>query len=131
MHTVCAGCVPDFPEREQELWGEPRLESPRSSNAEIEHRYSGIPQAVRNVGAQQTPIGGDINPEALLGRVVDNFVDKFRPQQRLTTHQRQHPAAVVVQPINRTAGYILGHALNLVVIGPAVPAIEIALVLNK
>src|SRR5579885_52534 len=41
-----------------------------------------------------------INPESLLRRVVDNLVRELRPQQRLASHQCEHPASVVVQPID-------------------------------
>jgi hypothetical protein len=38
---------------------------------------------------------------------------------------------MVVQPVDRTPRDVLGHALDLVVIGPAIPAIEVALVFDK
>jgi len=38
---------------------------------------------------------------------------------------------MIVQPINRTPRYILCHALDPVIEGPAIPAIDITLVLNE
>ncbi len=58
-------------------------------------------------------------------------MNEFWPQERLTPHQRQHTAPIVVQPVDGATGYIFSHALDFVVIGPAVPAIEVALVFDK
>src|SRR5215831_2235563 len=38
---------------------------------------------------------------------------------------------MVIQPINRPPRYILSHALHLIIEGPAVPAVDVALVLDK
>ena len=55
----------------------------------------------------------------------------LRPQQRFAAHERQHTTPVVMEPVNGALGDILGHALHLVIEGPAVPAIEIALVIDE
>src|SRR5579864_7447418 len=116
--------------RGNEGFGQAWLEIPRVQR-KIEYRYAGVAKAVCNVGAEQTPVRGDVDPEAFLRRVINDFMNEFRPQQRLATHQRQDPAAIVVQPVDRTAGHVLGHTLDLIVVGPAIPTIEIALVLDK
>ena len=46
-------------------------------------------------------------------------------------HEREHAAAVVVEPVNGPPRHIFRHALYLVVVGPAVPAIEIAFVFEE
>jgi hypothetical protein len=58
-------------------------------------------------------------------------VREIRAKQRFASHQRQHAAAVVVQEIDGSAGGVFGHAFDLVVVRPAVPAIEIALVFDE
>jgi hypothetical protein len=58
-------------------------------------------------------------------------VSDIGTEKWLAAHQRQHPAAVIVEPINGTLGHVLGHAFDFVVEGPAIPAIEIALVVEE
>ena len=38
---------------------------------------------------------------------------------------------MVVQPVDGTPGHVFGHSLDCVVIGPAIPAIEVAFVFDK
>src|SRR5690349_11923669 len=100
-------------------------------DGKIEDRGSRISETVSDIGPEQTRIGSDVNPEPLLCCVVDNLVRKLRAQQRFSTHERKHPAAVVVEPIDRPPRDIFRHALHFVIKGPAVPAIKIALVFDK
>ncbi len=58
-------------------------------------------------------------------------MNEFRPQERLTAHQRKDPAPIVVQPVDGAPGHVFCHAFDFVVVGPAVPAVEIAFVLDK
>ena len=102
-----------------------------SVQREVDYADARISQTVGNIGAEQTPVGADVNPKPFFRCVIDDLVRKVGPQQRFATHQRQHPASVVVQPVNRPAGDVFAHALDLVVVGPAIPAIEIAFVLDE
>jgi len=52
-------------------------------------------------------------------------------QQGLGTHQSQDAAPVTVEPVDRPSRHILRHTLDLIIEGPAIPAIEITLVLEK
>src|SRR4029077_7132349 len=100
-------------------------------DSEVEHGNARITEAVSHFWPQQAAVGSDVNPEALLGCVIDNLVRELRTQQRLSSHQGKYAAAVVVKPIDRSPGHILSHALYFVVEGPTIPAVEIALVLQK
>jgi hypothetical protein len=111
-------------------FGQTGLQIPRIQR-EVENRYAGIAKAVGEIRLQQTTIGSDVNPEAFLRRVLDNFVNELWAQARLATYQREHTAPVVVQPVDRTPRHVLGHALDFVVVRPAIPAIEVALVFDK
>ncbi len=93
----------------------------------IDHANAGIGDLIDHLRPHQPAIGRQINPEALLRRVVDDLVREVGTQQRLATHQRQHAGAGVAQPVDRALGRVLGHAANAVVEGPAVMAVEVAL----
>jgi hypothetical protein len=56
---------------------------------------------------------------------------EVRTQQDLTAHEREDPAAGVVEPIDRPPGDILRHSLDPIVERPAVVAIEVALPLGE
>jgi len=118
-----------LPSRDQRF-RKARLQVP-GIQREVECRNASVSQAISKVGLEQASVGRDVNPEALLGRVVDNLVHEVRPEKRLASHQCQHPAAMVVEPVDGTPRDILGHALDGIVVRPAVPAIEIALVLDE
>jgi hypothetical protein len=94
-------------------------------------RDAGVTEAVGNIGAKQAAVGPDVNPESLFRRVEHHFVRELRTQQRFASHQREYPAAVIVEPVDGTPRNILGHAFHSVVVGSAIPAVEIALVLDK
>ena len=86
---------------------------------------------VDHIGAQQPRVGGQVDPEVLLRRVVRDPMDKIRTQQRLAAHVGEHPAAGAMQPIDGALRCVFGHSLHFVVEGPAVVAIEIALELGE
>jgi hypothetical protein len=58
-------------------------------------------------------------------------MDEIGPQQRFSAHERQHAAAMVIQPVDGTARDVFRHAFDFVVEGPTVPAVEVALVFDK
>ena len=71
---------------------------------EVEDGSAGIAEAIGDLGTQQAPVGSDIDPEALLGRIVDNFVRDLRTQQGLAAHEREHAATMIMEPIDRALG---------------------------
>jgi len=91
-----------------------------------------VTKPIRHLGPKQPAICGDINPKAFFRGVVDDFVHEnraagaaLRPLTRaLGTHCRASQSS-------GTPGYIFCHAFDFVVVRPAVPAIEIAFVLDK
>ena len=82
-------------------------------------------------GFMQPAVGRHVDREAFPGGVVDDLVHELRPQQHLATHQREHAARRRLQPVDRRARDLLGHALHAVVVGPAVVAVEVALQLGE
>jgi len=52
-----------------------RLQIPRVQR-EVEHGYARVAETVCEIGAQQTPIGRDVNPEPFFRRVVDDLATK-------------------------------------------------------
>jgi len=107
-----------------------RLLVPRIQS-KVENRCSRVGQPVRDFGPQQAAVSSDIYPETSLGGIIDNFVHHLGAQQWFATHESQHAAAVVMQPIDRTARHVFRHAFNLVVERPAVPAVDVAFVLDE
>ena len=85
-----------------------------------------ITKTVDHVGFHQPPIRRQVNDEVFLGSVVNDFVDKLRPQERFASHEGEEPIAEPVQPVDGLSGSLLGHSLNAIVIGPAVMTIEVA-----
>ena len=67
------------------------------------------------------------HPEALLHGVVEDLMHKLRPQQDFAPHQCQNPATAVVQPVDRAAANIFGHARDTIIVRPTVVAVEVAL----
>jgi hypothetical protein len=97
----------------------------------VKDRNSGVAQTVGNFGTQQAPVGADINPEAFFRRIIYDLVRDLWTQQRLAAHQSEHAATAIMQPIDGALGNVLRHTLHCVVEGPAIPAVEIALVIQK
>jgi len=100
-------------------------------NGEVEDRDARVSQAIGNVRAKQTSIRPNVDPESFFRRVVHHLVGELRTQQRFASHQRQHSATVIVEPVNRATCHVLSHPFYFVVEGPAVPAVEIAFVLDE
>src|SRR5215468_4546978 len=100
-------------------------------DGEVKDRRASVSQTVSHFGTQQPAISSDVDPESFFGCVIHHLVSELRAQQWLSPHQREYAAAVIVEPINGPPGHVLGHALDLVVVSPAVPAVEIAFVLDK
>jgi hypothetical protein len=63
--------------------------------------------------------------------VIDNFVYELRPEQRFASHEGEHTGSAVVQPVDRSARNLFGHALDAIIIGPTVMAVEVALILGE
>ena len=105
--------------------------SSTASTAKLKVATPASPSRSITSGRSSRRIGGHVDPEALLGRVVDHLVDELRAQQRLAAHQRQHAAGGRVQPVDRAPRHVLGHALHAVVERPAVVAIQIAFPLRE
>ena len=55
-------------------------------HGEVEDGRARVTKTIRHVGPKQAPIGGNVDPEAFFGSVVDDFVHEIRPQERLSTH---------------------------------------------
>jgi len=58
-------------------------------------------------------------------------VRELQAQERLSAHESKNAATMIVEPVDRAPRHVFGHALDLVVKGPAIPAIEIAFVLDE
>lgn len=97
----------------------------------VENGNARVAEAIRYLWPQRAAIRGDINPETLFRRIINDLVHKIRPQKRFSTHQCKHAASVVVQPVNGTPGHVFRNAFDFIVIGPALPAVEIAFVCDK
>jgi hypothetical protein len=52
-------------------------------------------------------------------------------QKGFVAHQSQDAAPVIVEPVDGPSRHILRHTLDLVIERPTIPAVEIALVLDK
>jgi len=110
--------------------GQARLLVPRI-HGKIEDVDASISQSVGDFGPEKASVRANINPKALFGCVIHHFVRKLRSQQRLASHESDHSATMIVEPVDRAPGNVLGHAFHFVAVRPAVPAIEIALVLQE
>ena len=93
----------------------------------VEGGHTGVGDLVDYVGPQQAAVGRQIDPEILLGGVVDDLVREVGTEKRFAAHQRQHPASRVVQPVDRAFGHVLGHSADAVVERPTVVTVEVAL----
>ena len=98
---------------------------------QIHRAQARITKAIDYIGLHQPAIGGQVHNEIFLGCVIDDFMNEFRPQQRLSAHQCQEPVSECVQPIYGAPGHGLCHALHAVVVGPAVMAIEVTFPFTK
>ena len=70
-------------------------------DGEVESGDARIAEPIDHIGTHQAPVGRDIDPEALPRGIIGHFVREIRSEQDLAAHQRQHPAAGVVQPVDR------------------------------
>src|ERR1017187_5728419 len=93
---------------------------------DVEGGNTSVGQLIDYLRAQQPAVGRQIDPEILLGGVIDDLVGEVGAKERFTAHQRQHPASGVVQPVDRAFGHVLGHAADAVVERPTVVAVEVA-----
>src|SRR6185437_6786504 len=98
---------------------------------EVIDRYTSIAQSVRYFGTEQPAVGADINPETLFRSVISHLVCEVGSKEWFTSHQSQHAAAVVVQPVDCASRGVFGHSFYFVVIGSAVPAVQVALVIEE
>src|SRR5205807_2813903 len=69
--------------------------------------------------------------DVFLRAVVNDLVNELGPEERFAAHQRKDARADGMEPINRAARYVFGHALDLVVVRPAVVTIVVALPLGE
>jgi len=130
VHILLAHHVFEVSLRRNERLGQARLLIPRIQ-CKVDYCDSRIAEPIRNFRAKQPAIRSNVDPETFLGRVVNNFVRYVRTQQRFTAHQSQNATSMIVQPVDRPFGNIFGHAFHFVVESPAIPAIQIALVIEK
>jgi hypothetical protein len=98
---------------------------------EINGGDAGVGETVGDGGAQQSSIGGEINPEIFFGRVLDDFVDEVWTQERFAAGRGEDAAGRGVQPIDGASGGVFAHAADAIIVGPAVVAIEIAFPLRE
>ena len=73
-------------------------------HGEIDRGDARIEQPVRHFRPKQPGIGGEIDPEALLRRVVGNLVNQLRTQQRFAAHKGEHAARSGIAASRSSAG---------------------------
>ena len=100
-------------------------------HGEVDGGNARVSEAINHIRTQQARVGGEINPKIFFRRVVDDFVHKIWAHQRLAASGSQHAARRVMQPINGATGGVFGHALDAIVVGPTVVAIQIAFPLGE
>ena len=81
---------------------------------------------IDNFWAEQAGVRCKVNPEVFLRGIVHDLVDKIRTQKGLAACGSKHAAGRGFEPVDGTARRVFRHALDAIVIGPAVVTIEIA-----
>ncbi len=90
-----------------------------------------VPEPVDDLRPHESPVRRKIDEEPLLGGVVRDLVDEIGTEQGLAAHQGQYAISHRLQPVDRPFRGLLGHPLHGVVVGPAVVAIEVALIVRE
>ncbi len=96
-------------------------------DGEIDICHARITDLIQHFRFHETSVCWKVNEKILLGRVIDDLVNEIGADQRLTAHQSKDAIAYGMQPVNGSSRCRLRHPAHLVVIGPAVVAINIAL----
>ena len=106
-------------------FGKPRLFFNRI-HGEVDRSYAGVGETVCDFRTQKPSVRREVHPEIFLRRVVNNLVNEVWPDQRFTAGGGKHAARRRLQPVDRAPRGVFRHALDAVVIGPAVVAVQIA-----
>ena len=86
-----------------------------ATDSELESGNAGVGETVDDFRAQEAGVRGEIDPEALLRGVIDNFVNKIRTNQRFAPRRGQNAARSFIQPIDGTARCAFLNALEAIV----------------